>query len=149
MKPKITSLLILSLFMAVVFSGCIGQTTEPTTTTVTETTLTTTEPFTTTIITTTQPISEVKEFMISAKRFDFTPSTITMDKGDQVRLKITSTDVTHGFAIDEYGIDERLPPNQEVVIEFTADKAGTFTFYCSVFCGSGHSTMKGQLIVEG
>ncbi len=149
MKPKITSLLLLSLFLTVVFSGCIGQTTETTTTTVNETTPKTTKPMTTTIITTTQSNSEVKEFTITAKRFDFTPSTITVDKGDQVRLKITSTDVTHGFAIDEYGIDERLPPNQEAVIEFTADKAGAFTFYCSVFCGSGHSGMNGQLIVEG
>ena len=32
--------------------------------------------------------------------------------------------------------------------EFTADRAGTFPFQCSVFRGLGHKKMKGQLIVE-
>ena len=33
-------------------------------------------------------------------------------------------------------------------IEFTADKQGTFTVFCSVFCGSGHSGMKGKIIIK-
>ena len=30
----------------------------------------------------------------------------------------------------------------------TADKAGTFPFECSHFCGFGHKRMKGELVVE-
>lgn len=91
---------------------------------------------------------EVKEFEMTARRFAFEPGTITVSKGDTVRLKITSSDVTHGFTIDEYGIDENLPSGQEVIVEFVADKAGTFDFYCSVYCGSGHREMEGTLVVE-
>jgi len=92
---------------------------------------------------------ELKEFRITARQFQFEPATIEVNKGDQVRLIVTSADVPHGFAIKEYGINERLEAGKPVTIEFTADKEGTFTTFCSVFCGSGHSGMKGQLVVKG
>ena len=92
--------------------------------------------------------ASVKEFKITAKQFQFEPATIEVNKGDKVRLTVTRTDVPHGISIPEYGINERLDPGKEVSIEFTADKQGTFTAFCSVFCGSGHSTMKGKLIVK-
>ena len=91
---------------------------------------------------------EVKEFKMTAKQFQFEPSTIEVNKGDKVRLIVTSTDIPHGIAIKEYGINERLDPGKPVTIEFIADKQGTFTAYCSVFCGSGHSSMKGKIIVH-
>jgi|SRR3989338_4804612 len=91
---------------------------------------------------------DVKEFQITAKQFSFEPGTIEVNKGDKVRLIVTSMDVPHGFAIKEYGINERLDVGKPVTIEFTADKEGTFTAFCSVACGAGHSNMKGQLIVR-
>ena len=90
----------------------------------------------------------VKEFKMTAKQFAFEPSTIEVNKGDKVKLIVTSTDVPHGIAIPEYGINQRLEPGNPVTIEFTADKQGTFTAFCSVFCGSGHSAMKGKIIVK-
>ncbi|MBI2656817.1 cupredoxin domain-containing protein [Candidatus Woesearchaeota archaeon] len=92
--------------------------------------------------------NNVKEFKITAKQFQFEPSTIEVNKGDKVRLVITSIDVPHGFAIPEYGINQRLDPGKPATIEFTADKEGTFTTFCSVFCGSGHINMKGKLVVK-
>lgn len=91
---------------------------------------------------------EVKEFKITAKQFTFSPDTIEINKGDKVRLIVTSTDVPHGISIPEYGINERLDPGKPVTIEFTAEKEGTFTAFCSVFCGAGHSGMKGKIIVK-
>ena len=96
----------------------------------------------------TQSSGQVKEFKITAKQFSFTPDTIEVNKGDKVRLIVTSTDVPHGIAIPEYGINQRLEPGQPVTIEFTADKEGTFTAFCSVLCGSGHRDMKGKIIVK-
>ena len=68
-------------------------------------------------------------------------------KGDKVRLLVTSLDVPHGLSIPEYGINERLDPGKTVTVEFTADKTGSFTAFCSVFCGAGHSKMGGQIVV--
>lgn len=96
----------------------------------------------------TKQTTQVKEFKITAKQFQFNPATIEVNKGDKVRLIVTSIDVPHGFSISEYGINERLDPGKPKTIEFTADKQGTFTAFCSVLCGSGHSGMKGKLIVK-
>ncbi len=90
----------------------------------------------------------IKEFQVTAKQFVFEPATIEVNKGDRVRLLVTSVDVPHGISIPEYGINERLDPGKPVTIEFIAEKEGTFTTFCSVFCGSGHSNMKGKIVVK-
>ena len=92
--------------------------------------------------------SGIKEFSLTAKRFEFTPSTITVKKGDHVKLKITALDFSHGFALPDFGVAKQLEQGKETVVEFTASRAGTFTFFCNIFCGAGHTDMKGQLIVE-
>ena len=91
---------------------------------------------------------EIKTFNIVAKRFSFEPNKIIVQKGDKVRLIITSLDTIHGFAISEYGININIIGGETVTEEFIADKKGQFNFACSVFCGSGHNEMKGMLIVK-
>ncbi|MFA4820552.1 MAG: cupredoxin domain-containing protein, partial [Candidatus Aenigmatarchaeota archaeon] len=81
----------------------------------------------------------VKEFNMTAKKFEFMPGMITVNKGDDVVINALSLDVTHGFSIPEYNIIETLSPGVTKTIRFIADKAGWFTFSCSVYCGSGHS----------
>ena len=93
------------------------------------------------------PSNGVKEFKVEAKSWEFLPDTIEVKKGDKVRLLVTSLDVPHGLSIPEYGINERLDPGKTVTVEFTADKTGSFTAFCSVFCGAGHSKMGGQIVV--
>ena len=95
-----------------------------------------------------EALNEVKEFTMTARQWEFDPEVVRVNKGDTVRLFIQSIDVTHGFALPDFGVNERLSPGQTVEIEFVADKAGKFTFFCSVQCGAGHSSMNGQLIVE-
>ena len=90
----------------------------------------------------------VKEFDITLKQWEFNPAEIVVKKGDKVKLTLTSEDVAHGFAIGEYKINEKVEPGETKVIEFDATMSGKFLYYCSVPCGSGHSTMKGWLTVE-
>src|SRR3989344_6617446 len=92
--------------------------------------------------------SGVKEFSIIAKDFEFTPSTITVNKGDTVKLNIKSEDTVHGISIPEFNVNKDIPAMEEVSVEFVADKSGNFPFKCSVYCGSGHREMKGTLIVN-
>jgi len=91
-----------------------------------------------------QPI----EIKVTARRFDFAPATITVQKGQPVRLVITSADVDHGFAIKEFKISEKIGAKETRIIEFTPDRAGRFRFYCTVYCGDGHEEMVGELVVE-
>ena len=90
----------------------------------------------------------VKEFALTAEKWDFSPSTITVNKGDRVEFMIQSIDVAHGIKIDAFDVNSRLEPGQTTTVEFVADKAGTFSFYCNVFCDDGHSGMKGTLVVQ-
>lgn len=91
---------------------------------------------------------QVKEFRIEAFRFGFEPSRIEVDRGDAVRIIATSRDGTHGFALPQYHVNLALTKGTEQVAEFVADTSGEFTFYCSIPCGSGHSGMKGTLVVR-
>ncbi len=56
---------------------------------------------------------------------------ITVDKGDLVRLKITTTSGMHNINIDEFNVHSETPINETTVIEFVADKSGDFIYYCS------------------
>jgi len=93
-------------------------------------------------------VASVKRFSVIAKRWDFSPSTIEVDEGDTVIMNIESVDVSHGFVISAFGVSEFLSPGNTVSIEFVADKAGSFPFFCNVQCGSGHGSMRGTLIVN-
>jgi cytochrome c oxidase subunit 2 len=87
------------------------------------------------------------EIKIEARRFEFTPKTITVRKGVPVKLVVTSTDVAHGFAIKELDIKEEVAAGETKTIEFTPERTGSFRFYCSVYCGDGHEEMEGEFVV--
>jgi cytochrome c oxidase subunit II len=89
--------------------------------------------------------SEVK---VMAKKYEFNPNVITVRQGDHVRLVITAVDRHHGIKLETLNIDRKLQKDEPTTIEFIADKAGTFPFQCSNFCGLGHGKMKGKLVVE-
>src|SRR3989344_4928332 len=70
------------------------------------------------------PVAKVREFDIQAKKWEFVPGNIVVNQGDSVILHVTSADVSHGFALLDYGINEQLPPGETVDIRFVADKKG-------------------------
>lgn len=92
--------------------------------------------------------SAVKEIKITATNFSFTPAEIRVKEGDRVRLTVTSTDVGHGVAIPAFNVNLTLDGGETGSVEFVASKKGSYPFFCSVFCGSGHGSMRGTLIVE-
>jgi len=92
--------------------------------------------------------SPVVEISMTARQWEFEPAAITVKEGQRVKLTIRSIDVAHGFALPDFGVSQRLEPGKTQIVEFTADKKGTYTFFCNVACGAGHRDMKGQLVVE-
>ena len=85
---------------------------------------------------------------ITAKRFEFVPSTLTLRKGETVRLRVTSEDVIHGFFLRDLKLDADLEPGQTQEFTVTPQKAGKFTLICHHFCGAQHGNMKLAIIVE-
>lgn len=92
--------------------------------------------------------SESSEIKVTAKKYEFSPTAIHVKKGERVKLVITATDKDHGFKLEAFQIEQLLKKGEATTVEFTADRAGTFPFECSHFCGLGHKKMKGELVVE-
>jgi cytochrome c oxidase subunit II len=89
-----------------------------------------------------------KVIHITAKKFDFSPDSITLKKGEPVVLEISSADREHGFNLRAFGVRANVSPGKVSRIRFTPDKAGKFTFSCDVFCGDGHEEMTGTVVVN-
>ena len=93
-------------------------------------------------------VGDDSEIRVTARKYEFSPNEIKVKRGDHIRLVITALDRSHGFKLEVFHVDQKLPKGEPVTVEFTADQAGTFPFECSHFCGLGHSKMKGYLTVE-
>ena len=85
---------------------------------------------------------------ISAKKFEYHPNKVTAKLGQPVVFVLTSEDRIHGFKMPDFGLRNDIVPGQETRVTLTPDKAGSFTFFCDVFCGDGHEDMEGTLVVE-
>lgn len=78
----------------------------------------------------------------------FVPSQITVTQGQPVRLRLTSADVTHGFAVPGLGIQNtQLYPGKYVTINFTPAKPGAYPFMCTIVCSPLHYKMHGAIVV--
>jgi cytochrome c oxidase subunit II len=90
----------------------------------------------------------VHEIQVTLRKYEFNPGSLRVRKGEQVRLILAAVDHDHGFKLDDFNVNQKVLKGRTVVVEFTADKAGTFQFRCSNVCGLGHRNMKGLLVVE-
>lgn len=107
----------------------------------------------------------VQTIEVTAKKYEFEPSTIRVKQGARVQLKIRATDHAHGFKISEMpdGVDTKGNPGlvfasaqdctkieegKSETVEFVAQTSGRYAFRCCVHCGWHHRGMKGELIVE-
>ena len=90
----------------------------------------------------------IHEIQVTLRKYEFSPGTLRVRKGEHVKLIMAAADHDHGFKLDDFDINQKIPKGTTVVVEFIADKAGTFQFRCSSVCGLGHRNMKGTLVVE-
>ena len=84
---------------------------------------------------------------VTAKKFAFSPSEITLAKGIPVVLEITSLDREHGFKVPKLGIRADVKAGETTRVRLVPEHTGRFAFRCDVFCGSGHDGMAGEIVV--
>ena len=87
------------------------------------------------------------EAVIIAQTWRWEPDVIEVPKGSNVTFKLTSPDVLHGFHIWETAVNVMVIPGQLTVVEQTFDDAGEFGIVCHEYCGTGHHTMFGKVVV--
>jgi cytochrome c oxidase subunit 2 len=88
-----------------------------------------------------------KVIEITAKKFEFSPSEITIKKGEPVILRLSSSDRVHGFMSKPLKIDTDIPSDTTKDVAVTPDTAGNFTVICDHYCGTGHGNMKMKVTV--
>lgn len=90
----------------------------------------------------------VLEITMNAGNYFYSVEEIRAQRGERVRIRMQNVGGTHDLVIDELNVQsEETGTGETAVVEFTADTAGTFTYYCSV----GRHRERGQwgtLIVE-
>lgn len=89
-----------------------------------------------------------REFTVTARDYSFSPNRVEVQQDDLIKLTVQSADNAYGFTIDDYRVSKRVPAGGSTVVEFRADRAGTFAFYSNLSNDSRHSKMSGQLIVR-
>ena len=82
-----------------------------------------------------------KRIEVTAKRFEYMPSEITLKKGEPVVLVLKSADVSHGIHFKELNLQAKIDKGGSAELAFTPMQTGDFVGHCSVFCGSGHGSM--------
>ncbi len=90
---------------------------------------------------------EVRTIDVTARRFEFSPNQIILEKGETVKLRLTSEDVVHGFFHRALKIDELVEPEKLTEVTLTPEVTGTFTVICHHFCGVHHAAMKMTIVV--
>ncbi len=89
---------------------------------------------------------------MTAVRSHFVPEHVEINEGDEVTWRITAMetaqDATHGFCIGGYNVNLSLEPGEYAEFKFTADRAGTYPFYCTEFCSALHLEMMGYLHIK-
>ena len=89
-----------------------------------------------------------REFTVTARDYSFSPNRVEAQQDDLIKLTVHSADNAYGFTIDDYRVSKRVPAGGSTVIEFRADRAGTFAFYSNLSNDARHSQMRGQLVVR-
>src|ERR1700733_15026229 len=82
-----------------------------------------------------------KRIEVSVKKFAYSPSEVTVKKGEPIVLVLTTEDVAHGLKFKELNLNTKIEKGKPAELAFTPDSVGDFVGHCSVFCGSGHGSM--------
>lgn len=92
---------------------------------------------------------EIQEVTLEAREFSYSEESITVKKGQKVRLTLVNKGrMSHDFVVEGMNVTTKLAgPGESVTSEFIMHDAGTYNFYCSV---GNHRAMgmEGTLIVE-
>ncbi|MBJ6724029.1 cytochrome c oxidase subunit II [Geomesophilobacter sediminis] len=102
------------------------------------------------------PIPGAMEVQVTASQFQWSfkypdgrtaLNELRLPVGKPVKLIMTSKDVIHGFFVPAYRQKQDVLPGRYTYLWFLPRQAGSFDLYCSQYCGTGHSIMRGKILV--
>lgn len=90
--------------------------------------------------------AKMRQFEVSANKGIFTPSKISIRKGDTVRINIASIDDDYDFVLPDFGMRQIIKKGTQRTVEFQATNEGQYVYYCEK-CGGIDSTAKGTITI--
>jgi mono/diheme cytochrome c family protein/plastocyanin len=87
---------------------------------------------------------------VMPERGGWLPGNLTAEVDVPLKLRLTSDDVLHGFAVGQQpwpAVD--VKPGQMTELSLIFDEPGTYIYYCTRWCGLNHWRMRGTIEVTG
>jgi len=84
---------------------------------------------------------------IPARLYDWGNFIPELEQGSSYRLHFATMAMKHAVVIRELKIMKRVKMGKARMIEVTPTLLGTYDVICGEFCGPGHATMVGKMIV--
>ena len=86
------------------------------------------------------------DIYLTAMSFQWTPI-LQLEQGKEYILHLPSLDANHGFSLYPINVNFQVVPGYDYGLRVTPTAAGDFRIICNEFCGIGHHTMVGRVIV--
>ncbi len=90
-----------------------------------------------------EPNSDV---FVMAEMWRWSPVLI-LEINQSYKMHISSKDVVHGLSIQPVNMNFQVYPTYDYLLEFKPTEAGEYRVICNEFCGIGHHTMIGRIVV--
>ncbi|ATX81576.1 hypothetical protein Ga0123462_0706 [Mariprofundus ferrinatatus] len=87
------------------------------------------------------------DIYLLAKNYDWGNFTLELEKGQTYRLHLATLDMKHAIVVRELKLMNRIKVGEFKTLEFAPIRAGRFDIICGEFCGAGHASMVGSIIV--
>lgn len=95
-----------------------------------------------------EEVVEVRARMPQAGGWE--PGDLAARVGQPLRLRLTSADVVHGFAIGKLDFEPvDVNPGRVTEVTLTFEEPGRYVYYCTRWCGPDHWRMRGVIEVNG
>ena len=88
------------------------------------------------------------EAYVIARQFIFEPDPIEVPANSRVTFYVTSPDVLHGFHVEGTNANTMVIPGEVAKLTVEPNEPGEYGIVCNEYCGAGHHTMEGLLIVH-
>ena len=72
---------------------------------------------------------------------------LRLREGVSYTLHLSSLDVNHGFSLFPVNLNFQVVPGYDYGLKIVPNAAGDFRIVCDEFCGIGHHTMVGKVII--
>ena len=86
------------------------------------------------------------EVYLMAQQFQWTP-VLKLQLNTEYTLHLSALDVNHGFSLFPVNVNFQVVPGYDYGLRVKPTESGDFRIICNEFCGIGHHTMVGRVIV--